>query len=383
MAGPALDRELAGHSGRERLRFLVATPEHDVQIRRLLRENPMQGAIQLSFEREPSFFASIGLGGAEERTILALDRERLVCVGRCSVRTCHVEGQARRVGYLGELRLDHTARGRMDVLRGGYRFFQELRRELPADIYFSSIAEDNLPARRLLERGLSGLPAYHFLADFETRLVPVRRCTSLPVPRDVRMVRASGVDVGEIVKFLNQKASRHHFAPVWTEHLMRSLRSHGLPMEKFQLAYEGPRLVGCAALWDQRPFRQTRVRGFARSLRLARPWYNAAMRMCGGVPLPSVGEQIAHAFVSPLACAEDAAPVFSALLGTLARDSATRGLAYFTLGFAATDSRLTQLPHGIGVRAYRTRLYQVIWPDDETPMRIDRDRTFLPEVSWL
>ena len=45
----------AGESKRlpERVRFELATPSDDPEIRRLLRENPMPGRIALSLECEP------------------------------------------------------------------------------------------------------------------------------------------------------------------------------------------------------------------------------------------------------------------------------------------------------------------------------------------
>ena len=38
-------------------------------------------------------------------------------------------------------------------------------------ILFTSIAADNGPARRLLERGVRGLPAYTFVGDYQTKLL--------------------------------------------------------------------------------------------------------------------------------------------------------------------------------------------------------------------
>src|SRR5439155_767942 len=100
---------------------------------------------------------------------------RLVCMGRCTWRECWVDGTARRVGYLAELRLDATARGRFGILRDGYGFFGALQRDDPADLYFTSIAADNDRARRLLESGGRGLPAYDFLAELSTLLIAVPR----------------------------------------------------------------------------------------------------------------------------------------------------------------------------------------------------------------
>src|SRR5688572_8540128 len=173
MVGTALDGQLTSTvtSPRSRLRFAVATPAHDAAIRRLLRENPMRGAISIKLEREPDYFSGADIGGARDQTIVAFDDERLVCMGRCTTRTVWTNGQIRRAGYLAELRLDASARGRFGLVRDGYRFFQRLQEANPADVYFTSIAADNERARRLLEHGVSGLPRYTHIGDLTTLLI--------------------------------------------------------------------------------------------------------------------------------------------------------------------------------------------------------------------
>ena len=58
MAGPAAASELS-------TRFAVATRDDDAAIRRLLRENPMRGAVSVGFEREPDYFRGGEIAGGE------------------------------------------------------------------------------------------------------------------------------------------------------------------------------------------------------------------------------------------------------------------------------------------------------------------------------
>ena len=44
------------------LRLAALTDE--AALRRMLRENPMPGAISLTFEREPDYFAAAGVDGS-------------------------------------------------------------------------------------------------------------------------------------------------------------------------------------------------------------------------------------------------------------------------------------------------------------------------------
>src|SRR5689334_1979750 len=89
----------------------VATSSDDIAIRRLLRENSMDGAIRITFEREPDYFLGTDLAGGIDQTILVARDSKLGCIGRCTRRECWVNGQRHSIGYLGELRLDRSVGG--------------------------------------------------------------------------------------------------------------------------------------------------------------------------------------------------------------------------------------------------------------------------------
>ncbi|HWF19641.1 MAG TPA: hypothetical protein VG754_10250, partial [Verrucomicrobiae bacterium] len=120
------------------VRFTLADERHNGAIRRLLRDNPMPGEVTLTLEREPDYFLGSRLPGAlEDQTILALEGERVVCMGGCSVRERYINGRCQSVGYLGGLRLDHSVQGRFDIVRRGYKFFAEIAQYPPPDYYFT------------------------------------------------------------------------------------------------------------------------------------------------------------------------------------------------------------------------------------------------------
>ena len=89
---------------------------------------------------------------------------------------------AGRDSYLGALRTLPGARG-IKCLVSGYRMLETTRRhdELPFDL--TSVAADNVAARRLLERGLPMLPRYRALCDYHTPLIPVGPHRALSDPR--------------------------------------------------------------------------------------------------------------------------------------------------------------------------------------------------------
>ena len=376
MVGTALDGQLRSSAARPRARprFALATAGDDSAIRRLLRANPMRGSISLTFEREPDYFRGANLGGADDRTIVAFDDGRLICMGRCTTRECWINQRVGRVDYLAELRLDRSAPGRFDVLRGGYRFFHELHRHEPADFTFTSIAADNDRARRFLERGLPGLPRYEFLTGLTTVLVATKRS------RAPAMILEPGTP-GELAAFFNEAAARNHLSAAWTAHTLGSLANHNLPLESFGVVRERGRIIAAAALWDQRPFRQTVIRDYAPVLTLARPLLNAVGPLFGLPPLPPRGSVLSHAFLSPLALAPGSALALPNVIAAFSARAAQRGFEFLTLALPSDDVRLGAIKRRFRCRTYASRLYRVTWPGDAAPA-LDL-RPILPDVSLL
>jgi hypothetical protein len=383
MAGAIVDSQLiAGRPGAG-IRLEVATPEHDRAIRQLLRSNPMPGAIDLSFEREPDFFRSTDIAGEKEDVVLAFSGRRLVCMGRCIVRPCWLGGAVRRVGYLSELRLDASARGRFDILRRGYAFFEELQRGSPADFYFTSLAADNLRARRLLERGARGLPEYMGLSDYVTLAIPVPGKGGLPLAPGLRPEPATPAHVRGLVEFLNASGARHDLTMAWTEGELLGLERHGLSLGDFRLVIDRGRIAACAALWDQRAFRQVVIRGYSGALRLARPLLNLGERLHGRGRIPAVGSVLACAFLSPIAVAAGSENLLPSLVESFFPAAAERGLGFLALGFDAADPRAAIVRRHFRGRAYRSRLYQVAWRGASTGQRPLAAQLVGPDLALL
>jgi hypothetical protein len=162
MAGTTLTGRLAG------LEYGFATEADDAGLRALLRETPIGGAIRLTFEREPNFFASVRREGIRHYTICARAAGKIVAMAS---RTVWPTG----VGYLHQLRIAASHRHlTRPFLRIGFRMLRETHApdEAPYDV--TTIVRDNHVARRVLEAGLPGLPTYRPVEKILTMLLPVR-----------------------------------------------------------------------------------------------------------------------------------------------------------------------------------------------------------------
>jgi hypothetical protein len=355
MAGTTLDRKLTAGRTR-RAAFALATRADDADIRRLLRENPMPGRITLALEREPDYFSDARVPGTGKQTIVASEGGRAVCVGNCAVRERFVNGQPRRVGYLGGLRLDTRATGRFDILRRGYEFFRELQANQPADFYFTSIATDNVPARRFLESGLPGMPIYEFIGDYVTFLLPTGFGSLTGAG-----TKTGRPDFAELAGMLNEYGCEYQFAPLWSGNELSALQSLNLNVDDFQFITGGGRFIAAAALWDQRPFKQTVIRAYEPWLALARPALNFGAGILGQARLPAVGSTLSHAFLSHLALATGRPGPLVEIVRQLCSVAKGRGIEFLTAGFAAHDPRLAVMRGKFRFREYASRIYAVRW----------------------
>ena len=380
MAGTVAHDKLSRATADPGIELREAEARDDADVRRFLRATPTAGDIALSFEREPNYFHGHGLAGAEEHTVVAREHGRLVGLGRCTIRTAWLDGSPNRVAYLTELRLAPDAKAKRQILKQGYAMMGEFARS--AELCFTSIAADNVRARRLLEAGLPGFPRYENIADFSTLVVPVPRVEIAP-PANVRVTPASAEHVPALLAFLNERGSNGMLSTYWTPDVLRDFARAGLRLSDMHVVLRDRTVVGCAALWDQRAFRQNVIRGYSPRVRIARPLMNIVSRWRRFPMLPAVGSIIPHAFVSPLALApgeEDLLPCLITALGAAAR---RRNVRLLSLGSDARAPRIATVQEKFGGLIYRTRMYEVRWANGPRRHRASHGTLCVPDVALL
>jgi len=356
----------------------LATPADEPEIRRLLRDNPMDGAIRVSLEREPDAFLAAAVEGEPHHTVVARDPRTgaVVGMGSRSVWNAFVNGEPRRLGYLSQLRVDRAFRGRRRLLAAGYALLRDRRGTDEAPFDVTSIIADNDVAKRLLGAGVPGLPRYRELAPFVTLILPAPRPRR--PPRGLRIERGSLAQMKEVADCLARNRRRYQAAPFFTaEELLSPERSRGLAPESFHLAIVDGRIAGCLAVWDQSGFKQAVVRGYAPRLARWRPWINRLAPLLGTPRLPEPGSLLPHAYVSHLAVDDDDPTLFQALVEAACADARAGGYAYLILGLAAHHPWLPWLRRRFRAREYRSVLYTVHWDAGENTLLDDR----LPHVE--
>lgn len=376
-----------------------ALPGDEAGVRAVLRRAVVPGTVRVAFTREPHYEAGAGLAGGEDLTVVARRGGEVVGMGQSTVHTLHRNGSPRRVAYFGLLRLLPGTADGVRLLRDGYAMLLDGLRRSRVDACFTSIADENDRARRVLEHGTKlGLPAYTRLASLVTFLAPV----SLPggpngpgengsdagggravgAGRPVEAGAAGlGPDRAELAAFLHAQAQGAHLTPAWNPAQWAGLARHGVAPAGFVVTRRGGVVNGAGAVWDQRAFRQTVVSGYSGGLGVVRPFVNAARALRGAPLLPPPGSVLGQGAVIGAGVTGMAA--WPPLWRGLCRQAASLGLSWLVLSRDARDPDVPVLRRLLRAREYRTTLYDVSLEAGATSRDAWDSRLFRPEVGLL
>ncbi|MFA7234063.1 MAG: hypothetical protein WC076_08115 [Terrimicrobiaceae bacterium] len=144
----------------------------------------------------------------------------------------------------------------------------------------------------------------------------------------------------EIAGFLGTHGPSRNFFPVCLRGDLDGREDSAFPCltgMDFLVARSDGDILGVVGCWDVMQFRQTRVAGYSKWLRWARPWINAGARLSGRQLLPKSGEVLGLAFVT-LALIRGRNPkIFRALLDATLEWTRRRGLAYLIVSMEEND----------------------------------------------
>lgn len=368
------------------VQFELATEETEGQFRRMLRENPLAGSINVLLTREPNAFHAAATSGDVYELMLAFQKEprRLLGGGARFELDAFVNGEVSRIGYLGELRVEGGLRQRRRMLLNAYRAMRQRHDKGQAPIYITTIISDNTSTRRLLEAGLSDMPTYQPVETLVTLSIPTRRAARIRQPQ-VRVEACSGGDLSDVAVRLQTTGREFQFHPVWTNDVLRSdERCRGIKATDFLVVRgEDTEIRAACCLWDQRAFKQTIVAGYSGQLKRIRPLFNIAAPLLRQPRLPSPGKTIESAFLSHLSVDTEDEDALLALVREAARRANGIGIDYIMVGLAKRNPFCSMLEDRFSCHRYESMIYLVYWEDGrDLASTIDR-RIAHPEVAIL
>ena len=367
------------------LTFEASTEATEPQLLRLIRDNPLTGDMHVSLEREPNAFHAAGISGDQYQMMLAFGGEPrglIASGGRFELET-YINGNRQRIGYFGELRAQGGLKARRKLLLGSYRKMREFHEAGDVSFYLTTIIEDNHRARRLLEAGLGDMPAYQPLETMVTFTIPTRLGARRRQP-SFRIARGNDRQLARIATKLAENGARYQFHPVWSEETLRSVyRCRDLAPDDFLLCPDGDDIRSCLALWDQRAFKQTVIRGYSPRLGRVRPLLNIVAPLIGRPRLPSPGAKLESAFLSHVAVNEDDEESLIALVAAGCERAAKKDIDYVMISFAARNPLANVIRKRFTSHEYVSVIYVVFWEDGAGAVSMLDDRIPHPEVAIL
>ncbi len=362
------------------LLYRNANKDDDEALKKLLSENSMDSWVNLSLERNPSYFDAHGLMG-ESHTMIAYDTHEDKCVGMysCTYMNLHVNAEEQNTAYLGELRVDEKYRNKIRVLRYGYKSLEKLLpMQKDAPIYITSIASENTKARRVLEANLNGMPTYRPLAEMSTLIFSTQfSCKS-------KKSRAASLeDIPSLVSFYNHKAKSYHFSPCLSEAWLNGLSPEiGLDINDFYIRENADgEIEACFALWDQRRFKQSVIKSYRAPLSWLRPLYNVFARLTQRVELPKENSMLEQVYISFFACGKSG--LFVGCLKEAASLAKAKGASSCVLGLSSQHNSLALLKRELKANVYRTCIEMVGFDDGQQEAELNKEFLIQPEVALL
>ena len=337
----------------------------NADLLRLLEEMPMPGFIRIAYQRAPDFFDALGVEGRSSQVVVGRDAngDRVIGMGTRSIKPAYVNGEVDDIGYLSGLRLKPEYRRGIHLARG-YKKLRELHADGQARLYLSTMLNDNSVAQRLTEHR-ARLPAYHDIGQLHHMAIAPGRLSPERAAARFAIRAARQEDLPQVVDFLNSEGPKRQFFPAYTVEDLTSADGllRGLEPSDILIAWDGGRIAGVVAAWNQKAYRQSVVNGFAPWFRLCRPLYNAGAAVARLPRIPPAGSMLNYACLSLVCIRNDDRAAFAALLAEVLRRM--RGRHDFLIaGMHQRDPLLPEL-RKLRHLSYLSRLYVVCWRDGE------------------
>lgn len=345
---------------------------------KLLSSTSQEGAIRLTFEREPDYFHAASVSTSKPE-IWVMDHAHAGIVGTFSIgsRQVFLNGKKTDVRYGSDLRI-HPAFQRGRAL---YRMFNQYRESMQNDWMQTVILDDNKASINTVGSGRSILPEYLPAGHFTTRLISSRKRIRPRASRSVK--RAQWDDVKAMQSFFDIEAAKKQFYPCYDFSQIGSTDPYyrDQSLSDFFILREKGEITGIAALWNQKSFKQTRVSGYSSTLKYLRPIYNAATRITGMLPLPPVNAVNRYQTLHSVVVKDNCPKRFAKLLNTIRSEVSSEEVDGIACGFDSRDPLLKVLQRCPGHTLTSRHFLATYQP--ENIRDVDMSSLVYPEISRL
>ena len=361
--------------------YRIATANDEPSLKRILSQNGMDSWVNITLRKEPNYFDADHLMG-ENISVIAYkteDESEVIGMYACTLFKLFFAGKEESIVYLNSLRVNPDFRHKIRFLKEGFNSIDKLISfQVTLPFMFTSIASENLNAKRMLESNLKGMPKYIPLAQMSTFSFLAK-----PYKKSCLSQRANCNDIASIVKFYNKVSKRYDFAPILNESWLKTLDgSKGLKIEDFYLVKNSNgEIEAIFALWDQRKIKQVVIESYRPPLDKFRFLYNLYAKMSVNLMLPKEGETLQQVFISFFTTLSKDTGRILTILKEASAHIEKKGAKLCTIGFASNDPLCDIMRDSLKAKEYQTDIEAVfLSASTETEIKLSHLK---PEIALL
>ncbi len=244
-------------------------------------------------------------------------------MGGVLIRDGFLDGEKRKVGYLGDLRTRGFLRERLAFPHVYGHIFQRTVDETGCDAFLTGVLADNEKALRALANTKStrhAQPHYHLLRRFDMVNLHFLRRRRFRTPPGLTIRRATLDDIAGITALLARDHEQRPFG--WRfddgefEHRLASWPGFSLD-DTFVVYDDQGTLRATTTCWDAAPVKRYTVVRYGGEMVWVKRAMSFAAKLTGMAPLPQVGAPLRYRYLTNCTVKNDDPVVFEALLQAL------------------------------------------------------------------
>jgi hypothetical protein len=251
--------------------FRILSKKDNDKIMRFFNQTSMETtSLKLRYERTPDFFTFLDYQ-SDEVFVMGGDKDEkdIKAIATMTIRDGFINGQLKRVAYLGDLRVKGGIRYSMrwqqlfgDILENSKRL-----EDVNVDYFITAVMGGNAKASKALVENKKSKFKYQKLCDYKmvNVVMPYKKLASI---RGVEIRWATVDDKEELLDFLEYKNKNRPFG-FTREYIERAFdKWTHFSIENFIILKKSSRIVSTCAIWNPSPAKKIIIESLPRSLKI-------------------------------------------------------------------------------------------------------------------
>jgi hypothetical protein len=340
--------------------FDLADQQHSEELLEILEEAEFKGRISILYTRRPDAMKSIQREGQRVMVYRCIGEDDTAGFGACAVNPMFLDGKVQQIGYLFGFRVKKNHMHFIRHLPEGYRFHFDENKNAAG--FITTILEENIPARRLLEKKRKSMPLYDYLGQIRTFSMRTGQKARLPEGWSINRLERDEID--EMLKFYLEQGQSFQYFPVFSrEDLMQGEKIPAWDSFYILRSPEG-KIAAAGAVWDQQSYKQYIIQGYSPGFTFIRPVLNLLAPLLGIPSLPKPGS-VLNFFILAFFLSRDMDPLaYGMFLDQMLASQTSYDSCSIGLHESNSLSAVIQKKRPL---IYKSRLYRVIQQPAQAP----------------